>query len=402
MIRLGYGAGNQAVGLDSYDLRTHVHGLGLPRTGKTKLIEQICRELVRQEKGFCLIDPHGHLYYDLLAWFSFVEPEQDIVLFNPSHPTRVTGYNPFRSFDRDPAALMTQTNNMVSATLVAWGAKTSFDYPRLRKWLTALYYTLIEQRLPLSNADLFLGRPSRERDEIINRISSEKIRNLWLDIFEHNQTSYLESVESRMEMFSHPTVRSIMETGGLEIPEILDTNAILLCNFQRSRLVSSEANRVLGMLLVNEFWEYFATLQRPKQFYLLIDECQRYINPEIEEIVTESSKYGLHLFLFNQQGDQGGKDIERMLASARIKIRFDGSTDRVFTLERPKKGIEIITSEEVKDTPRYMLDEYEERLMARWPLRREKVELDSGTQESPRTQIFSNAPEEISDDDLFE
>src|SRR5437588_762773 len=48
-------------------LNTHLHGRGLTRTGKSKLIEHICCDLLREKQGFTLIDPNGELFWKVGA-----------------------------------------------------------------------------------------------------------------------------------------------------------------------------------------------------------------------------------------------------------------------------------------------------------------------------------------------
>src|SRR2546426_7993564 len=48
-------------------LNTHLHGRGLTRTGKSKLVQHICRELERERQGFTLIDPNGELFWLVAA-----------------------------------------------------------------------------------------------------------------------------------------------------------------------------------------------------------------------------------------------------------------------------------------------------------------------------------------------
>src|SRR5262249_25976320 len=82
--------------LTAKDLDSHVHGVGGTRSGKSKLIEWLARQLITRRHGFCLIDPHGTLYNSLVQWLAYLSGRRrDIVLFDPSSESRVVGFNPF-------------------------------------------------------------------------------------------------------------------------------------------------------------------------------------------------------------------------------------------------------------------------------------------------------------------
>ena len=93
---LGKTEDGERLELGPEDLETHVHGVGASRTGKSKLIEWIAREMIRARQGLCLIDPHGFLYDDLVRWLAYLTPKREIILFNPSSEDRIVGFNPFR------------------------------------------------------------------------------------------------------------------------------------------------------------------------------------------------------------------------------------------------------------------------------------------------------------------
>jgi len=95
-IFIGKDEDGQPIQLGEEELGTHIHGIGASRTGKSKLIEWIAREMVRNHQGFCLIDPHGFLYDDLVRWFAFHRPNREIILFEPASDDRIVGFNPFQ------------------------------------------------------------------------------------------------------------------------------------------------------------------------------------------------------------------------------------------------------------------------------------------------------------------
>ena len=67
-IRLGRGDGGKSVYLPDWARATHLQVVGASGTGKTKFLEHLIREDILAGNGFCLLDPTGNLYHDLLRW----------------------------------------------------------------------------------------------------------------------------------------------------------------------------------------------------------------------------------------------------------------------------------------------------------------------------------------------
>lgn len=450
--------------LTTSDLKAHAHGVGASRKGKSKLIEWIVREFVKQGRGLCLIDPNGHLYADLVRWLAYIAPRRpEIMLFNPSYEKRVVGFNPFQlKGEKTEARITTKVDRMVAATLRAWGVQDLSSMPRLERWIRCLYYVLIEQDYSVEVARYFLStRETATRDAIIARIRSDAIREQWLTLTEGKSPqaylTQLESTANRLFKFiTHPTIRRVMgiQSNAIDLEEIINKKKILLVNLQPSDFVSEDSARIIGTLLVNEIWEIMRRrtaqeLSRLPRFYLVIDEFQNFATPDIAAILDQDAKYGLHLMLFHQylgqltrelQGSMsaahtrfifGGlshQDVARMLEGSQRSLQNDrqGVDDiqtamqhppQQYTLRRPDQPLATATAPFVQSwavsperLERYIEqqtaafltpDEVDEQL-ARSLVLEQPAPATRRQSESPRTQIFSNAKEEISDEDLFE
>jgi hypothetical protein len=336
---IGYTEEGERLELTDEDLETHVHGVGASRTGKSKLVEWIAREMVREHQGFCLIDPHGFLYDDLLRWLAYVQPERDIVLFNPSSGSRVVGFNPFRRGTDD---LGTQADRRVKATVKAWGQGDSDKTPRLERILRCLYHALIEQDHSLEVARYFLNLRQKEiRDYLIRFIASPLIREEWEDISTLTRLQdflgQVESARNRMFRFlASDRIRHIvgLNINNLNLADIVEQGKILLVNLQPSGHITEEQARLMGTLLLNELWEIGMRRRRstegkkPTDFFVIIDEFQKFLTPDIPAMLDQAAKYGLHLFLFHQHLAQleklDGQAYGSVVTNARIKLVFGG------------------------------------------------------------------------------
>ncbi len=329
--------GPRPLHLDPRDLESHVHGLGGTRTGKSKLIEWIARELVRRNKGFCLIDPHGFLYEDLVAWLAYIAPRREIVLFNPSSTGRIVGFNPFRWSDGD---IGTRVDRLVRATVKAWGATGTDSTPRLERWLRCLYHTLLETRTTLEAMPfLFTWSQRQVGAYLTSAVTSDLIRNEWESLLQYTRPAdfdeQLESSRNRLFRFlGSQQIRRVMglDINNLDVEEIIEGGKILLVNLQPSDVLSEEQGRVLGTLLLNEIWEVGMRRRRrlagrtPPSFHVILDEFHKFLTPDIPDMLDQAAKYGLHLMLFHQRLDQlRSRDedaFSAVMTNARVKLVF--------------------------------------------------------------------------------
>jgi hypothetical protein len=340
-IFIGKDEDGERVLLGDDELQTHVHGIGASRTGKSKLIESIARQMLHNRQGFCLIDPHGFLYDDLVRWLAYLQPKREIILFEPAADDRIVGFNPFQRRGED--SLSTLVDRRVQATVKAWGAANSDGTPRLEKWLHNLYWAFMEQGYSLDVASYFLlWQEKRIRDHLIKGIRSPIVRAQWQAIASLKNLQdfwgHIESTENRLLFrFLEPTqVRRVMglNTNNIDFEDIIENGKILLVNLQpKKNRLSHQNARLIGTLLLSELWEIARERQQgpggrpPSPFFLIIDEFQLFLTPDIPDMLDQAAKYGIHLFLFHQhlsQLKQLDEQAYGAMTNARIKLVFGG------------------------------------------------------------------------------
>lgn len=328
--------------LGDRELQTHVHGIGASRTGKSKLIEWIARAMVKSRQGFCLIDPHGFLYDDLVRWLAYAQPEREIILFEPASADRIVGFNPFQ--ERGSGDLSTLVDRRVQATVKAWGATNTDQTPRLERWLRCLYWALMEQGYSLDAARYFLSWREKEiRQHLVRSIQSDAVRGEWEELGSIKNVqdfwSQIESTKNRLLFrFLEPLqVRRVMglNRNNIDLVDVMENGKILLVNLQpKDDRLSEENARLIGTLLLSQIWETAQKRQQgpggraPSAFPVIIDEFQRFLTPDVPEMLDEAAKYGIHLFLFHQHLSQLKKLDEQaygaVMTNARIKAVFGG------------------------------------------------------------------------------
>src|SRR5690242_19072712 len=93
---LGYDARGRPVRLNPDQRKTHSHVIGSSGSGKSKFLEHIIRQDINNRQGFALLDPHGTLYHDVVAYCAREVPDRDVILLDLSGAENVVGFNPFQ------------------------------------------------------------------------------------------------------------------------------------------------------------------------------------------------------------------------------------------------------------------------------------------------------------------
>ena|GEM_PF-1404235 len=331
----------QALYLSGADLKAHAHGIGASRAGKSKLIEYIARQFIKERQGFCLIDPGGFLYQDLAQWLAYVKPSRsEIVLFDPSNEKKVVGFNPLHmDGPKNEATISAKVDRIVALTTKALGMTDLTSAPRLERIMRCLYYVLIEQDLTLEAVRCFLSpRHLHIRDTIIDRIQSETIKDQWLMLTHGKRPeAYLNMVESTanrlFKVLTQPSVKRIIGVpqNSIDVGAITRNRGALLVNLQPSLSFSQDAAQIIGTFLVNEIWESVRKRTRDEMrnaphFYLLVDEFQSFATPDFSQILDQGAKYGLHLILFHQNLNQLDGQIRTAMTACHSRFIFGGVT----------------------------------------------------------------------------
>jgi hypothetical protein len=121
----------------------------------------------------------------------------------------------------------------------------------------------------------------------------------------------------------------------IDLNDVIESGKILLVNLQpKQNRLSRDNAKVIGTLLLSELWEIAQEREQrpsgkpPSPFFVIIDEFQLFLTPDIPEMLDQAAKYGIHLFLFHQHLSQLKALDEQaygaVMTNARIKTVFGG------------------------------------------------------------------------------
>ena len=344
--------------------RTHMHVLGISQQGKSYFLEQMIRQDILSGNGVCVIDPHGELYDNVVRWIvaNGLHETRTVHLLNPSDDQYTFGFNPL-CVDNG-VDLSTRVEGMVDACEMVWKERDGTSRPRLAKCLLATYYALAKWNLSLAEALVLVNAHKREvRKKLTSALENSEIESVWREFDEalslKQFAEYFESSVSRLLPFiANPRIKQIVgQTENLlNFRKCMDKGHIVLVNLARSGKLSHQSSQLLGALLFNDMYNTAfgrdISVEKPRPFYCYVDECARYLTPDVAASLDETAKFGLHLILSHQGLDQlqehGDTFARAIMRGAQTKVIFRVNDEdtaeamskhlfrKEFNLERPK------------------------------------------------------------------
>lgn len=317
---------------------THMQVIGASGTGKTKFLENMIRQDILNNQGLCLIDPTGNLFHDLVRWCETKDlfGRKPIHLFDPSSDTWTFGFNPLNFGDVAQQDISFFVDAMVKACAQVWGGEDTNATPLLKRCLRITFHALAEKRLTLLEAlDLITAETPLMRRSFTRDIKDPVVHLQWQSFQNMRPKEFTEQFGSTanrlMEFLASERIRRILgqQENVLDFRQTMDQGQVLLVNLSSGRNISEDNASLLGALIVNDL--FLKARGRPKgrrPFYLYIDECARFINPDIASILDEARQFGLHLILAHQHLSQLEKSGEAVygavMTNARTKVVFGG------------------------------------------------------------------------------
>jgi len=332
--------GDQEFSLSQKERENHTHIIGSTGTGKSKFLELLLRQDIKNRKaGLCLIDPHGSLYEEVLLYAShrYSSFADRFVFFNPAGETdNIVGFNPVHP-DTDQMDYL--LDSLISACLKAWGQDDSDRTPRITKWLENIFHTIISNDLTLvESAPLISIHNKEQRNILLRNVHSDLVLDDWR-MFETSSNTQkqalIEGAANRLRKFlRNEHIRNIVgqKERVLNFSDAMADGKIVLINLNGQGKISQENMRLLGVLVVNEIFRCAklrdARDPKLKPFYFYIDEFAQFVTRDIARTLEEARKFKLFMVLAHQHLAQLKKEDEYLYASVltncRNKVVFGG------------------------------------------------------------------------------
>ncbi len=305
---------NRLFGIYDKDRLNHIYCLGKSGSGKSTLLLNMAISDIERGNGICIIDPHGDVSEEILNYIPQHRIE-DVIYFNPADIEYPIAFNPLKGVHPKHQELV--ASGMVSVFKKIWIDSWG---PRLEYILKMSIETLIEAR-ECSLLDIQpLLTDIEFKESILRRITSQHLLAFWYNEYAKFSSSYraeaISPILNKVGIFaSSIPLRNIVgqKTRSFHIGKVMAEGKILICNLSKGK-IGEEVSTILGCLLVTSI--QLAALHRATQeqhtrrpYYLYVDEAHSFLTLSFANILSESRKYALSLFITHQYIDQLKEEI---------------------------------------------------------------------------------------------
>jgi hypothetical protein len=315
---------------------THWHLIGGTGKGKTTAIHTLLHPLLLDpvsDDCWFVIDRMGNLSFDLLLWatsdFCTEDVRQRIVYIEPAREDVILGFNPL-SYET-PQHGYYKVGRATDCILRAWQSQDIGQMPRLARWVFNSFWAAAQLGLTVADCGHILNPGSAYHTPILDALPP-LLRAEWADILRSHgrAVEILDSSRNRLKpYFEAPILRRMFGTtrNGLDAHRFMREGKIVVLNLASYNRLSPQLADAIGGLVLNEVlataralppWERHPT-------FLLLDEFQRFVGPDIEEALPEVRQLQLKLILAHQslaQLKRGDLDLTTMIFQAQSRLIF--------------------------------------------------------------------------------
>ena len=311
-------------GIRQADRLYHVYIVGQTGTGKSALMANLAKQDIGNERGFCLIDPHGDLAVEVAA-----AANSRALYWDIADPTCGYGYNPltFVLPEYRPLVASAIIETLKQQWADAWGA-------RMEHLLRFALLALLELPDARLTDILPLFTEKRFRWQVVSRIKDAQVARFWRKEFPamnyKNAADGVAPIANKLGAFlAHPVVRKSVckPEHPLRFRRMMDEGDTLVVNLAKGKLGADIAD-VLGGLIVSSVMH--AALSRQSNdsdarlpYVLYVDEFQSFTSSAFVGLISEMRKYGLGLVLAHQHTGQLKETVlDAVLGNAGTVICF--------------------------------------------------------------------------------
>ncbi len=325
----------QPIYFDKKDRGRHHYIIGKSWGGKSVLIGYLARQDLWNGEGLGVIDPHGDLIEDILA-FTPKDRARDMVIFDPSDYDRPMGLNMLEVISTDPdlRALEKDRASLDATSIFIKIFGDEIFGPRIQHYFRNGALTLMDDE---EDGGTLIDVPRLFVDESFLKYKMSKIKNPVVKAFwdhEYAQTGDREKQEmipyfsaKFWPFITNTTIRNIIgqPKSAFNIREIMDNQRCLLVNLSKGKIGDLNA-QLLGLVFVSKV--NLAAMSRAdmaekdrKDFFFYVDEFQNFATDTFGEILSEARKYKLALIMAHQYIAQIGGSGEKYKSTGKPSIK---------------------------------------------------------------------------------
>lgn len=291
----------------------HTFILGQSGSGKSELMKVLISSQVprinKKKQTVILIDPHGDLAEQVIKLETIYNDKINVAYIDPylSGARMTPSINPFEIREKTEQAIDIQSQELTRVF------QELIKDTKLSLQMEALLIPCIATILRRPNSDIFTLQRfmnDDDNDDLVslgkqspNKAHANFFRSVFLETaYKSTKLSIFTKLQS---LLNSSTFAKLLSNGNtIDIEEFSSKGGCLVFNLARGKM-GADASDAFGRFVVAMLQSM--ALRRAEKphtqrtpIHLFIDECQNYISPSIEIILTEARKYGLHLTMTSQ------------------------------------------------------------------------------------------------------
>ena len=290
------------------DRTRHHYCIWKSGTWKSVFLQTLARQDIWNGDWICLIDPHGDLAEDMLAYIP-KERAKDVVYFEAWDEERPMWLNLYEIDNLDQAD---RTVNDATEIFLKMFWPEIF-WPRIQEYFKYGSLTLLEdfedRPTLLDVTRLFTDDGFREFK--LKKVTNAVVRNWWEKTYnamwDREKQEIIPYFSSKFVSFNtNRLIRNIIwqTKSAFQFGDIMNNQKILLINLSKGKIWEMNA-QLLGMIIVSKVYNSaMARASIPekerKDFYLYVDEFQNFVSWTFADILSEARKYRLGLIMAHQ------------------------------------------------------------------------------------------------------
>lgn len=290
------------------DRTRHQYCIWKSGTWKSVFLQTLARQDIRNWDWICLIDPHGDLAEDMLAYVP-KERAKDVIYFEAWDEERPMWLNLYEIDNLDQAD---RTVNDATEIFLKMFWPEIF-WPRIQEYFKYGSLTLLEdfedRPTLLDVTRLFTDDAFREFK--LKKVTNAVVKNRWEKTYnamwDREKQEIIPYFSSKFVSFNtNRLIRNIIwqTKSAFKFDDVMNNQKILLINLSKGKIWEMNA-QLLWMIIVSKVYNSaMARASIPekdrKDFYLYVDEFQNFVSWTFADILSEARKYRLWLIMAHQ------------------------------------------------------------------------------------------------------
>ncbi len=326
-------------GIRRADRRRHLYAVGKSGSGKSKLLELLIIQDIKDGKGFGVLDPHGDLIDNIMR---YIPPERvkDVILFDPADTAFPIAFNPLESID--DAYKMQVTIGFLDIFKKVFGDNWTYRLEHVLRYTTL---ALLDSPNTTILSIMKMLTDKNYRQKIVSRIQDSVVKNFWVSEF----AAWSEKFDSEAitpllnkvgQLVATNMVRNIIgqPQTKFNLRDVMDNKKILLLKVSKGLLGEENSGLIGSMVITKLFQAAMSRANIPEEqredFYFYVDEFQNFATDTFSEILSEARKYRLNLTIAHQYMGQLSEVVRKtVFGNVGSMVSFRVGADDAAVLE---------------------------------------------------------------------